>query len=177
LTNKDSYKWFKENGLDGYASSVLDNPSGGYYGIVSLKKNYEAIVENMVTQAVDGMIETYVYKNTGKIASIVTVKGEPSKTAVSWGDITGWGFAGEIRFDFNDGTGFTVRNKAVWKSFQWGSDFMQFPTTFHNVIFPDGKKQSMVPEKEMNEVWAKAVKADVTNIEASELLKIAESLI
>ena len=158
LEYRDAYKWFKDHGLEYYFSKVIENPSGPMFGVRTMKSDYEAIVEKMVTRSVDEMIESYVYKNTQKIASIISVKGEPSRTAVSWGDIQGWGFAGEIIFEFNDVTGFTVRNKAVWKSTEWGSNFVQFPTTFHNVIFPDGKKQSMVPEKEMNEVWAKAQK-------------------
>jgi hypothetical protein len=66
----------------------------------------------------------------------------------------GWGFEGELICVFHDGTQFTVRNKVVYKMSMGGNDFVQFPTTFHNVLWPDGKKISMVPEKQMNEEWA-----------------------
>lgn len=126
-----------------------------------LSKGFEAGVKAAVVQGVQDMIASYVFKNVRKIAPIIHTKGEPSSAKVSWGNLVGWGFAGTIRFEFPDGTAFTVNNQAVMKfstGGRWsggGRPFYQFPTTFHNVKFLDGSTKSMVPEQAMNEVWAK----------------------
>lgn len=138
--------------------NFYDTTGYGRDSIMTLKADYQARVGKSAEQTVENMITSYVEKNTSKIAPIVHAKGEPSKVEVGWGNLAGWGFSGEIRFEFSDNTGFTVRNKAVMKT-MWrrsGNNwFYQFPTTFHNVKSKDGKVQSMVPEQNMNEVWAK----------------------
>lgn len=125
--------------------------------MMKLKANYQSVVQSSVERDVQDMVERYVIKNTGKVAPIVHAKGEPKEVRVHWGSLQGWGFAGEMRFEFADGAGFTVRNQAVWKSTYSGSSFVQFPTTFHDVRFKNGSVKSMVPEQAMNEVWAKEV--------------------
>jgi len=122
---------------------------------VSLKSGVESKAKAMAEDAADELVERFLIKNEAKLGSVVGAKGDPSDAKVLFGRLEPFGFGGEIRFDFDDGTSFVVRNKAVMK---WSGRkvFYQFPTTFHSVVFPDGKKKSMVPEKAMNEVWAKA---------------------
>jgi len=57
--------------------------------------------------------------------------------------------------EFSDGTSFTVKNAVVVKVNQFGTWFVQYPTTFHNVVFRNGKKKAKLSEKQMNEDWAR----------------------
>jgi hypothetical protein len=118
------------------------------------KPNAESIAKRTAAAVVDDIVKRYLSKNSDKIGSIVERKGGLENIKVFYGSLVGWGFEGELICVFHDGTQFTVRNKVVYKMSMGGNDFVQFPTTFHNVLWPDGKKISMVPEKQMNEEWA-----------------------
>lgn len=144
--------YLKQNYMEDMMDVIYEN---GYAGMVGLRGDYKEKIERAVEGKVQSMIERYVTKNVGKIASIIHGKGEPSKVEVGSGRLRGWGFSGSIRFFFKDGTQFEVRNQAVWKMSYNGLSFNQFPTTFHDVVFKDGSKKSMVPEQAMNEEWAK----------------------
>lgn len=128
----------------------------------NIPKNYElrsdasSIAKKLAETTVKDIIERYLAKNTNKIGSVAERKGGLEKIGVKHGSLRGWGFEGELSCYFADGTQFTVRNKAVYHYNYRGSDYIQFPTTFHQVVWPDGKKSSMLSEKQMNEDWAKA---------------------
>jgi len=122
-----------------------------------LSGDAEGVAMRAAKGAVKDIVERYLYKNQNKIGSIVERKGGLEKIKVAYGSLAGWGFEGELVCVFGDGTQFTVRNKVVYKMSMRGTDFVQFPTTFHRVVWPDGKRSAMVPEKQMNEDWAKAV--------------------
>lgn len=121
--------------------------------VFQVRPDYKEWLKLVAEKQVKDMVERYIYKNTAKLASIIQTKGE-YKSAEPHGTLRGWGFAGSIVFEFKDGTGFTVHNQAVQKYSYSGTPFVQFPTTFHDVTFPDGSFKKMVPEKEMNEIWA-----------------------
>ena len=119
--------------------------------------DYQNRLKGMAIKDVDQMVERFIIKNISKIAPILTVKNGDVKAKVVYGRLDGMGFSGEIRFDFEDGTGFTVRNKVVMKWTFIGEQFLQFPTTFHDVTFPDGSKKAMLSEEEMHKLWAKYI--------------------
>ena len=156
-------KFLHSVGLDNYFNIAFESAAVDFAtrNTFALKKDYQDSVRSSVERGVQDMVERYVAKNTGKVAPIIHAKGEPSGVKVRWGNLQGWGFAGSIQFEFQDGTGFTVDNQAVLKyssGGRWsggGKPFYQFPTTFHSVKFKDGSVKSMVPEQAMNEVWAK----------------------
>ena len=62
-------------------------------------------------------------------------------------------YGGEMMFEFKDGSRFVVRNKTVVKSSRLGTLFHQFPTTFHDVVLPDGSKFQSPSERNMAEVF------------------------
>ena len=115
-------------------------------------REHDVIVRN-VNGIVNVMVQRYVFKNIRKIAPIVDKKGAPANIDAH-GSLEGWGFHGSLVFKFDDGTEFTVRNKVVtlWNT---RNAVEQFPTTFHNVTFPNGKVEKFVSEKDMNERWVK----------------------
>ncbi len=101
--------------------------------------------------------EDFVNKNTSKLSAIIMRKQskliKQEVTRINPGPTD---FGGELRFEFEDGSGFTVRNKTVWKSSANGKDFTQYPTTFHKVKMPDGKAMKGPSEKKMVEVFAQS---------------------
>ena len=120
-----------------------------------MSRDAKSVAIAAAKEVVKGIVERYLHKNQNKIGSIAERKGGLEKIKVSYGRLQGWGFAGEMVCLFSDGTQFTVRNKVVYKYSYRGTDYVQFPTTFHQVLWPDGKRSAMVPEKQMNEEWAK----------------------
>jgi len=121
-----------------------------------MRDNASGTARKLAESVVKDIVARYLYKNGNKIGSVVERKGGLEKIKVQHGTLQGWGFQGELICEFYDGTRFTVRNKAVYHYNYNGSDYVQFPTTFHQVLWPDGKKSAMLSEKQMNEDWAKA---------------------
>lgn len=116
--------------------------------------NYDEISKGIATNQANELRERFLIKNIEKIGSVIYKKNSPIKTTKASGHMDGFGFNGEIAFKFEDGTGFNVRNKAVMVFNGWSDSFFRFPTTFHDVVFPDGKKRKMLSQEEMNKEWS-----------------------
>ena len=106
------------------------------------------------TRDVNDMVAKFIGKNVEKIAPLLARK-EGSEARVLHGNLDGIGFSGEISFKFKDNTSFVVRNKVVMKYTAMQQQFLQFPTTFHDVVFPDGSKKAMQSEEQMHKDWIK----------------------
>jgi len=112
------------------------------------KQDIKKEAEKVTREIRDG----FVRKNTMKLSAIVTGKGNLKSI-----EVLGWArsnFEGDMRFAFKDGSSFEVRNKTVTKMSSRGRWFSQYPTTFHQVIMPDGKKMPSPSEKRMIDVFA-----------------------
>jgi hypothetical protein len=123
--------------------------------------NAKAVAADDARRAADDIAKAFVYKNMKKLTAIIAEKEKQSKAVMTKADPgrTSYGrgaFEGELDFEFSDGTSFTVRNKVVYKWSARGTSFVQYPTTFHEVKFPDGKVKAMRSEKQMNTEWVKA---------------------
>ena len=133
----------KDDERSKYRAHVYKKVSGVAAAISKLAKD-------VVTQIRDG----FVQKNTMKLSAIVTGKGNlESIEVLRWARSN---FEGEILFKFKDGSSFQVRNKTVTKMSNRGTWFSQYPTTFHAVLMPDGKKMSGPSEARMITVFAVA---------------------
>lgn len=102
----------------------------------------------------DALQDKYFYKNLRKLSHLVDLKKNldkieelPSKPVhvVSGSGSVESGF----KFLFADKSCFTVVNKIVSKYSYRGEPFQQFPTTFHDVAFPDGSKMKTPSEEKM----------------------------
>lgn len=134
--------WKLERPWDSYDNARLDG-------------NYKSVLEASGKRAADDMQRAFLVKNVAKLVSILEKKGtelrrEPRilKASASYGI-----FEGDIEISFLDNSSFIVRNKIVWKRNQYGTNFNQFPTTFHNVVMPDGKPMGQPSEERMNSVF------------------------
>jgi hypothetical protein len=150
--------WQKANAvfmkLSGDAKKIALNVYKNFrYGEFDLRTDLEGEFKRRAQMEVKQIADAFVSKNISKIAPIVELKGNLHGAKVLSADTTS-GFWGEIKFNFEDGTEFTVRNKVVWKYSWSGGSFTQFPTTFHQVKFQDGKVASMLSEEQMHKEWA-----------------------
>ena len=102
----------------------------------------------------EGIERRYLKKNIEKLSHIIDLKGNLSKieelptkkpSVKSGSGTVESGFS----FEFADNSSFKVINKIVSKYSFTGKPFEQFPTTFHDVKFPDGSKMKIPSEEKM----------------------------
>ena len=110
----------------------------------------------------DGIELRYLAKNIKKLSHVVDLKGnllkieelENRKPVLGSGEkqIT---IESGFKFLFGDNSEFKVVNKIVTKYSYSGKRFEQFPTTFHDVKFPDGTSMKSPSEEKMVTVFGK----------------------
>jgi len=96
------------------------------------------------------MRDEFITKNLAKVSRLLahdTLVGLDAK-------YQGQYYGGEMTFRFGDGARFTVRNKTVAKTSTLGNPFLQFPTTFHDIVTPQGKKKKSASEAQMLRAFA-----------------------
>lgn len=125
-----------------------------------LKAGYRKEIEAEATSQAEYIQQQFVIKNAKKLGSILDAKkaGLTGKPEVLKAHVfPGRGaFEGDMRLTFADGSKFEVRNQVVFKSNHYGTFFVQYPTTFHNVTMPDGSAMKTPSEERMNTVFATA---------------------
>jgi len=157
--NQTPFNFYRNNG-SAYVVEALTEPSSGVkprrgeIHKVRQRKDMAKRARILAKREADVTKEMFIQKNKRKIAPIATDKGALKSVSIIGGGLQEGGFSGSIRFEFNDGTAFTVRNKAVVKWSSTGKRFRQFPTTFHDVVWPSGRTSRMVSEQKMNDEWA-----------------------
>ncbi len=139
----------------------LNRNSYDNYYPTRMKADAEKTLKSGAEWTARQITDQFVYKNTMKLTAIVGEKEKHSDAKLTKIDegSTSFGrgaFEGTMHIEFSDGSKFEVRNKVVFKINRYHTMFAQFPTTFHQVHFPDGTKRAKQSEKQMNEVWVKA---------------------
>lgn len=114
-------------------------------------------VEKFAEANANAAAEAFVINNMKKLTAVIgeKTKGGIVLTSKEVNGSFGVSFSGRMYFKFSDGTSFQTRNDITLNVSPRGLIFNQFPITFHNVIFKNGKAVKFVSEKAMNEVWAK----------------------
>ncbi len=149
-------EWVRDVGQIGDAwqrADLYDRRKNG----VKLVDGYRKVCTAAADESADAMQVSFVQKNTEKLVAILHAKGInlASDPQILHANAGRGVFEGEIRITFVDGSRFNVRNKIVLKRNNYGTMFTQYPTTFHDVVLPDGSKMGMPSEERMNEVFAK----------------------
>ena len=126
----------------------------------TIKPSADKVIKKEAEETADLIAKKFVLKNMNKLTSVIGEKEKNSgakliEVGAKSVKFRNGAFEGTMMLDFSDGTGFIVINKVVF-SYTMRSMVIRYPTTFHNVRFPDGSVKKMVPEKAMNTVWAKA---------------------
>lgn len=119
------------------------------------RTDHKAIAQRLAKRRADEDREAFIVKNTARVSAIAKLKNN-FKDAHLLRVIGGHTYGGEIKFSFEDGSSFLLRNKTIWKRSSGGVVFTQFPTTFHDVVMPDGSKMPAPSEKRMMDVFAVA---------------------
>jgi len=134
--------------------------SSGPYGdkIYKVRSDAGKVIHERAVQEADDVRDQFLYKNSRKLGAIVNAK-DKAGVKLKGAEIVAMGrgtYEGDIQFTFADGSRFVVRNQTVGKMSPQGTFFYQFPTTFHNVVLPNGKPMSEPSEERMQKVFAKA---------------------
>jgi hypothetical protein len=124
---------------------------------IAMLPGWEKYVQKQADEAGDFMQQEFLYKNARKLAKIVELKNNLQDCKIiGRAHVMQQGIGGEIAFTFTDGSKFVVRNSVKDNRSSAGKWFSQFPTTFHNVVMPDGKSMPTPSEQRMIEVFAVA---------------------
>lgn len=132
---------------------VKRDKSTGYHDHYFLKANWKKIAKERAVEAADAGREGFIDKNSWKLGRIVNKKGKFGKAEVIRLG-TGSIYDGDIKFMFTDGSHFVVRNKSVLVRNPQGTVFYQYPTTFHQVVLPNGEQMREPSEQRMQDVFA-----------------------
>ena len=145
----DLYKSKENYHLNKILSNFLDSEYGpnGHY-VYSVKKDYKTIVDKMAKQSAKEAVESFVLKMKMKLSVIVGSKGIGV-------DVSGNSNRNTISFEFADGSKFTVQNSIVLSYSVYGKPFYRYPTTFHNVILPNGDKLRNPSESKIKREFVK----------------------
>lgn len=121
---------------------------------MKLTNDWEDFIKKMAQEAADQIIDGFIYKNTGKIAFVIYKKNNMKGVKLDNVRIGQGKVESDLHFEFKDGSRFTATSSVVGAVSKYGKWFYRYPTTFHDVLMPDGKKLSGPSEQKMEEVFA-----------------------
>jgi hypothetical protein len=130
---------------------------GGRIVKIRYRSDANEKIEKFAVRQANAAAEDFVASNMRKLTSVIgeKVKGGTELVNKTVDGSFGVSFSGRMSFKFSDSTGFITRNDITMNVSPRGLVFNQFPITFHDVTFKDGTFRKFVPEKTMNEIWAK----------------------
>lgn len=115
----------------------------------------EIIAQRSIKEA-EAICQSYIEKNMSKLAPIVEARGDYAGMQIVGRNVQPGSMTGQLRISFEDGARFDARSQAVMSFSQYGTPFMRYPLTFHNVKLGDGSPMSRPSEQKMNEEFTKA---------------------
>ncbi|MEM4258062.1 MAG: hypothetical protein QXL17_02780 [Candidatus Thermoplasmatota archaeon] len=151
----------KENPKESKMRLFVKDPIGYQIAVIILdsdmkaKSNYKELLDKEAKKITDDMMNNFIDKNTGKLSEIITKKNNMKSATVVSADSSRGTVEGTLSFEFKDGSSFTVNNKVVMSYSKYHKPFYRFPTTFHNVTFPDGSIMKQPSENKMIDEFAK----------------------
>lgn len=113
--------------------------------------NHEDRLEKLINDNVTEIIDGFVGKSATKLALILEKKGMPKTHTIVKTNVRNGMVENTMKFEFEDGSGFTLESSVVYKYSQMGKLFFQYPTRFKNVRLADGSMMKMPSEKKMIE--------------------------
>lgn len=101
--------------------------------------------------------EQFLYKNLAKLTPVLEAKGDQAFEAMEEvGRFDLSNLEGEFLVRFKDRSSFRLRNAVVFVVNSYGTHFHRFPTTFHDVVLPNGEAMASPSEERMHTVFAPA---------------------
>lgn len=130
------------------------NKSTSYY--TELKAHsFPPLAKKMAKRERDSIEAAFMQKNIAKLSNLVEQKGLQVKIDAVGNPVVERGsIQGSLKFTFPDSSSFVVLNKVIINyryETRGNSDtsFYQYPTTFHDVVLPDGSKLKFPSEEKM----------------------------
>jgi len=143
--NQKTYpsEYFRNDHFRGMIIQRVTTRKGyGYNSPLTLNDNYDEYLQTEAKKITQQMIDNFVHKNTRKLAEILTKKNNLKTVTLRGADTSRGTIEGTLGLDFNDNSSFIVHSKLVFSYSVKGTPFTRYPTTFHNVVFPDGTKMT-----------------------------------
>lgn len=134
-------------------SAVSEKKSYNPRSNIELRDDWSEVLMRMASEQVEAMRAKYISKNTRKLSSIISSKGNLESVDVLNETVRRGAINGVMHIKFSDGSSFVVENSTVLSYSSAGKPFYRFPTTFHNVILPSGEKMSNPSEQRVNEIF------------------------
>lgn len=122
---------------------------------VAVRPDAEAVIAQMAEEQVKAQQEAFIEKNLAKVAYIVGAKGNLKSCRVLGSSVSFGAMRGRFRFEFEDGSAFTVENSVRYNVSRYGQPFQQYPLTFHAVTLPDGSQLKHPSKERMDTVFVK----------------------
>jgi hypothetical protein len=99
--------------------------------------------------------DQFLFKNLVKLTPLLEAKGaDVFESIQEIGTFDLARFEGAFRVKFTDGSHFRLNNAVVFVTNQYDTSFCRFPTTFHDVVLPDGQPMTSPSEERMHTVFA-----------------------
>jgi hypothetical protein len=121
-----------------------------------LKSLFQKVVEEQAMKEAEDILNHFVYKNSNKLSIILTTKNNLKSVEIKNIILSKGVIECDVYCVFKDGSEFTANNKVVFSYSKYGTPFYRFPTTFRNVILPNGEKMSQPSEERMDMIFAVA---------------------
>lgn len=149
------YEYYKQSAHNLVTIRNLTDPEVPYQvrSRIKVKPDADKIMESMANEQADFIQQSFVSKNTEKLAKIVAAKGNLKSAKVVSANAHYGTIQGQMNFVFADNSQFTVMNSAVWSYSIYNKPFIRFPTTFHDVVMPDGTSMKQPSEERMHTLF------------------------
>jgi dsDNA-binding SOS-regulon protein len=117
--------------------------------ILKLQPNSREKVEKLAADTSTEIIEGFIFKSSSKLALILQKKDKPKNHSIIKTNISNGMVENSMKFEFNDGSSFTMESSVVYKYSKTGTLFTQYPTRFKNVKLSDGSLMKAPSEEKM----------------------------
>lgn len=121
-----------------------------------LKPGHQKLLHDMSMTRADEICADFIQRNLVKLAPVFEAKQAGSDLQVIENRVDPRGMNAHLRASFEDGSSFDMKTSVVWSQNQFGTVYVRFPVTFHDVILPDGERMATPSEARMHEIFAVA---------------------
>lgn len=117
------------------------------------KPDHKTLIQDAAMTEADNICAQYIEKNIAKLAPIIEGRGDFVGMKVLGRTVNPGAMEGRLRLSFTGEADFEARSQAVMSFSQYGTPFMRYPLTFHDVYLSDGSAMPRPSEKRMNEIF------------------------
>lgn len=137
-TYEEFYQWSRKNKEDARwigprHRDMFDNGGRGKLYDKFPQSEIEKLAKEDSESQGDAIAKHFISKNIYKLTSLLK-KRKITDIRVHRVDVPKDAISSLMKFSFDDGSSFDVRNQIVWSHSPLGKAFARYPTTFHNVV-------------------------------------------